>query len=38
LESRQKLWRWILLAALGLLLIEIWLGGRLSRRPVGAAA
>jgi hypothetical protein len=37
LESRQKLWRWILLAALGLLLIEIWLGGRPSRRPVGEA-
>jgi hypothetical protein len=38
LESRQKLWRWLLAAALGLLLIEIWLAGRLSRRPVAEPA
>lgn len=38
LESRQKLWRWLLVAALGLLLMEIWLAGRLSRRPVAEPA
>ena len=30
LEGRQKLWRWVLLAALGFVLIETWLAGRLS--------
>jgi hypothetical protein len=31
MESQQKLWRWALVAALAMLLIEIWLGGWLSR-------
>jgi hypothetical protein len=31
MESRQKLWRWILLATLLVLLIETWLAGRLTR-------
>jgi len=31
MESQQKLWRWVLTAALALLLIEIWLGGWLTR-------
>jgi hypothetical protein len=30
LESRQKLWRWLLLAALGVIVLEIWVAGRLS--------
>jgi hypothetical protein len=32
LENRQKTWRWILLAVLGLLVVETALAGRLSRR------
>lgn len=31
MESHQKLWRWVLVATLALLLMEIWLGGRLTR-------
>ena len=31
LESRQKLWRWLLLAALGVLLLETLIAGKLSR-------
>ncbi|HSV98775.1 MAG TPA: BatA domain-containing protein [Sedimentisphaerales bacterium] len=31
MESQQKLWRWILVAALSMLLIETWLGGWLTR-------
>ncbi len=31
LEQTQKLWRWGLLAVIGLLLIETWLAGRLGR-------
>ncbi len=31
MESRQKLWRWVLLAVLAALLVETWLGGRLTR-------
>jgi hypothetical protein len=31
MESQQKLWRWVLAATLGMLLIEIWLGGWLTR-------
>ncbi|MBP7052863.1 MAG: BatA domain-containing protein [Phycisphaerae bacterium] len=31
MESEQKLWRWVLVAALALILIEIWLGGWLIR-------
>lgn len=30
MESRQKLWRWVLLATFIILLIEIWLGGWLA--------
>jgi hypothetical protein len=30
-EGRQKLWRWVLVAALVVLLMEIWLAGRLTR-------
>jgi hypothetical protein len=35
MESQQKLWRWVLVAALALLLIEIWLGGWLTRSAPG---
>ncbi len=31
-ESRQKLWRWLLVVALGVLLLETWLAGRTARR------
>jgi hypothetical protein len=31
MESRQKLWRWILIATLALLCVEIWLSGWLTR-------
>lgn len=30
LESRQRIWRWALLAGIGLLLLETWLAGRLA--------
>jgi hypothetical protein len=33
LESRQKLWQWLIVAALGLLLAETWLAGR-ATKPV----
>ena len=32
LESRQKLWRWLILLTLGVLLLETWLAGRAMRR------
>ncbi|MDG2382318.1 MAG: BatA domain-containing protein [Pirellulaceae bacterium] len=32
LESQQQMWRWLILGALGLLIAESWLGGRLGRR------
>lgn len=32
LEARQKLWRWLLAAAVGILLLETWLAGRAARR------
>jgi hypothetical protein len=32
LEQRQKLWRWLLVAALAILLLETWLAGWLTRR------
>lgn len=39
LEGRQKLWRPLILAALGVLLVETWLAGRTDRaRPVEAGA
>ncbi len=28
LENRQKLWRWLILAAIGVLIVETWLAGR----------
>ncbi len=34
LEGRQKLWRWMLVIALGILGIETWWSGRLSRTPL----
>ena len=33
LEARQKLWRWLIVAALAVLLVETWLAGRFTRRP-----
>jgi hypothetical protein len=30
-ESRQKLWRWLIIAALAFVLVETWFAGRLSR-------
>jgi hypothetical protein len=41
LESRQKLWRWLIVSALAVLLVETWLAGWITRRtaaPVEAAA
>ena len=32
LESRQKLWRWVIVAVLGLLAVETFVAGRLARR------
>ena len=32
LESRQKLWRWLIVMALVVLLTETWLAGRITRR------
>lgn len=37
-ESRQKLWRWLILAALGFVLVETWFAARLSRPVVVAQA
>jgi hypothetical protein len=36
-ESRQKMWRWVILAALAFVLVETWFAARLSR-PVFAEA
>ena len=41
LENRQKLWRWLIVAALGVVLAETWLAGRTARRvaaPEGATS
>jgi len=41
LEARQKLWRWLIVAALAVLLVETWLAGWIPRRsaaPVEAPA
>jgi hypothetical protein len=41
LEARQKLWRWLIVAALTVLLVETWLAGWITRRtaaPVEATA
>jgi hypothetical protein len=35
-EARQKLWRWFVVGAVALLMIESWLAGRLSRAPAAA--
>jgi hypothetical protein len=32
LESRQKLWRWFIVGALAVLLVESWLAGWTARR------
>jgi hypothetical protein len=37
LEQQQKLWRWLILAALGVLLAETCLAGWLTRRPAAQA-
>jgi hypothetical protein len=33
LESRQKFWQWLILAALGLVVAETWLAGRATKSP-----
>ena len=38
LEKRQKLWRWLVVAAILLVLLETWLGGWLWRKPASAEA
>lgn len=38
LENRQKLWRWLIVLALVVLLAESWLAGRTARTPVAAGA
>lgn len=38
LESRQKLWRWLVMATLAVLLVETWLAARLTRPPQTVAA
>jgi hypothetical protein len=39
LEGRQKVWRWVILAAIGVLIVETLLAGRLDRaRPARAEA
>jgi len=37
LEARQKLWRWLIIAALAFVLMEIWFAARVSR-PVAVEA
>lgn len=37
LENRQKVWRWLIAAALGVLVLETWLAGRQSRATVAPA-
>lgn len=34
LESRQKVWRWLIAAAVGILILETWLAGRMARRAL----
>ncbi len=36
LEGRQKLWQWLITAALTVLVFETWLAGRLARLPGGS--
>jgi hypothetical protein len=33
-ESRQKLWQWLIVALLGILVAETWLAGRAARAPI----
>ncbi len=33
LEGRQKFWRWLILAVIGILIVETWLAGRTVDRP-----
>jgi hypothetical protein len=37
LEGRQKLWRWLIVAALGVLMVETWLAARATNRPRAAS-
>ena len=37
LEARQKLWRWLIVAALAVLLVETWLAGWITRRSATQA-
>jgi hypothetical protein len=37
LEARQKLWRWLIVAALAVLLVETWLAGWITRRSTAPA-
>jgi len=37
LESRQQFWRWLILAAILVLILETWLAGRLSRPRLARA-
>ncbi len=37
LEARQKLWRWLILAALVVLVLETWVAGYVSRRATTGA-
>jgi len=36
IENQQKLWRWLLVAALGVLLLETLFAGKLSRTASGS--
>ncbi len=36
LEARQKLWRWLIMAALAVLFVETWLAGWITRRSAAA--
>jgi hypothetical protein len=38
LESRQKLWQWLVLAALGLVVTETWLAGRATKQSLTEGA
>ncbi|HUR44319.1 MAG TPA: hypothetical protein VMZ27_00490, partial [Candidatus Saccharimonadales bacterium] len=38
LENRQKLWRWLIVTAIMVLIVETWLAGRLTRRAAQGAA
>jgi hypothetical protein len=37
LEAGQKLWRWLIVAAIGVLVMETWLAGRAERKILSAA-